>query len=69
MAFEDIMNSSNIYNRRLFKEEFKKIYNECHYNFPISNILLSNIISKWKINANRFTKSTVLYNINDYQNR
>ena len=36
-ACENIMNSSNIYDRRLFKEEFKKIYNECHYNFPISN--------------------------------
>ena len=55
--------------QKIFQEESKKIYYKNYYNFPISNTLLSNIISKWKSNANRFTKSTVLYNIYDYQNR
>ena len=64
-----IMNSSDIYDRRLFKEEFMKIYNNSKYNFPITNNLLSNIISKWKNISNRFNKTSVLFNPYDYQNR
>ena len=64
-----IMNSSDIYDRRLFKEEFMKIYNNSKYNFPITNNLLSNIISKWKNISNRFNKTAVLFNPYDYQNR
>ena len=63
------MNSSDIYDRRLFKEEFMKLYKNNKYNFLITNNLLSNIISKWKNISNRFNKTTALFNPYDYQNR
>ena len=68
---ENVMNSSSIYDRRMFKEEFKKIYNDPkhHFNFPLNNSLLSNIISNWKKNSYKFTKASVLYNKYDYELR
>ena len=52
------MNSSNIDDRSLFKESFKKLYNDPNikFLFPINNNLLSNIITKWKNNKYRFKK-------------
>ena len=73
--FEDlclnVMNSSNIFDRRLFKEEFKKIYNNPNYkfNFPLNNNYLSNLITKWKNTSNRFNKTSILFNKYDYENR
>ena len=49
------MNSSNIYDRNLFKDEKKKIYNNHSYPFPLDNNLLSNIITRWKNNSVNFT--------------
>ena len=68
---EDVMNSSNIYDRNLFKDEFKKIYNnpENNFNFPINNTYLGNIISNWKNKSYKFTKASVLYNKYDYNQR
>ena len=34
---EGILNASDIYDRVLFKENFKKIYNKYNYNFSINN--------------------------------
>ena len=65
----EIMEKSNIYDRRLFKEEFKKIYNQNKYNFPINENFLSNIISKWKKGSDRFTKMCVFKNKFDNENR
>ena len=45
---EELMDKSTIYDRRLYKEEFKNIYNKNKFNFPLNDNLLSNIISKWK---------------------
>ena len=47
---EEVMNSSNIYARNLFKDEFKKIYNnkQNNFNFPLNNTYLGNIISNWE---------------------
>jgi hypothetical protein len=45
---EKIKNSSDIYDRSLFKNKFKEIYNKNKYNFQINNNMLSNIITKWK---------------------
>ena len=55
---EGVMNNSSIYDRRLFKETFKEIYNNKsnNYNFPLNNNLLSNIISKWKQYTYKFKK-------------
>ena len=58
-----IMDKSNIYDRRLYKTEFKKLYNTKKYNFPINNNFLSNIITKWKANTVRFKKTYVLFKI------
>ena len=66
---EKVMNSSDIYDRGLFKTKFKDIYNKNKYNFQINNNMLSNIITKWKNNSNRFSKATVWDNTTDYQNR
>ena len=66
---EKIMNNSSIYDRTLFKNQFKDLYNKNKYNFEIDNNFLSNIITKWKQKSNRFTKYCVLDNVYDYQNR
>ena len=63
------MNSSNIYDRNLFKEQFKDIYNQNRFDFGINNNLLSRIITKWKYTSDKFNKSTVLKNMFDYDNR
>ena len=65
----DLMDNSNIYDRRLFKEEFKKIYNNNKFNFPINENFLSNIITKWKKSGDRFTKMCIYKNKYDYDNR
>ena len=63
------MNTSTIYDRTLYKNEFKKLYNKTPYNFEINNNFLSNLISKWKQNTNKFNKNCIFENIYDYQNR
>ena len=68
-ACYNVMNSSTIYDRNIYKDKFKDIYNKDNSNFQIDNNFLSNIISKWRNNSNRFTKSTVWDNIYDYENR
>ena len=65
---ENLMNNSSIYDRRLFKNEFKNIYNENKYSFEINDNFLSNIISKWRSKTDRFNKTTVLNNVYDYNN-
>ena len=67
---ENIMNKSNIYDRNLFKNTFKNLYNDKNndYDFLLNDNLLSNIISKWKNNSIRFTKSVALKEIKDYDN-
>ena len=62
------MDTSNIYDRNIFKNEFLKIYNMNKYNFPINNNLLSNIITRWKNSSVRFTKNCIIWNMTDYQN-
>ena len=62
------MNSSTIYDRKLFKNEIKKIYNNHTLIFSQDNNLLSNIITKWKNNSLYFTKFTCLKNQFDYNN-
>ena len=68
---ENIMNSSTIYDRHLFKEAFKKLYNDPNikYNFPLDNNFLSNIITKWKNTSYRFKKECILYDTKDFDNR
>ena len=68
---ENIMNSSTIYDWHLFKESFKKLYNDPNikYNFPLENNVLSNIITKWKTTSYRFKKECILYDTKDYDNR
>ena len=68
---ENIMNSSTINDRHLFKEAFKKLYNgpNIKYNFPLDNNYLSNIITKWKNTSYRFKKECISYDTKDYDNR
>ena len=66
---ESVMNSSDIYDRNIFKTKFLELYNNKKYNFPISNNILSNIITKWKNNSNKFNKATIWDNQFDYQKR
>ena len=65
---EGILNASDIYDRALFKETFKNIYNKYNYNFSINNDLLSNIISNWKRKSLNFTKYCIFQNKYDYNN-
>ena len=62
------MNSSTIYDRTLYKDKFKEIYNSEKFNFPINDNLLSNIINKWKNESNKFNKSITFNNKFDYKN-
>ena len=39
------MNTSNIYDRKIYKEHFKNIYNEKKFNFPLNNNILNSIIT------------------------
>ena len=63
------MNSSTVFNRPLFKEKFKEIYNSNKFNFPINTSFLSNIITKWKSTSYKMTKSIVFIEKFDYNNR
>ena len=42
---ENVMNTSNIYDRKIYKEHFKNIYNEKKFNFPLNNNILNSIIT------------------------
>ena len=64
----ELMDNSNIYDRRLFSAELKKICNN-KFNFPINDNFLSNIITKWKKSSDRFTKLYIFKNKYDYDNR
>ena len=66
---EEIMNNSNIYDRKLFKNKFKNIYNENKFNFPIDNNMLSNIINKWKNHSTKMNKFISLVETKDYKGR
>ena len=68
-ACNRVMDTSNIYDRKLFKELFINIYNTNDYKFPLNNDLLSNIINKWKNSSIRFTKNYIIWNMTDYENR
>ena len=63
------MNNSNIYDRKLFKNKFKNIYNENKFNFPIDNNMLSNIINKWKNHSTKMNKFITLVETKDYKGR
>ena len=63
------MDNSTIYDRRLYKEEFKKIYNSKKFSFLLNDNLLSNIITNWRKNSDRFTKACIFKNKFGYQNR
>ena len=63
------MNSSEIFDRNLYKDELKNLYNSRKFKFGIDNNFLSNIITKWKNKSNRFKKTRVLENPKDYNNR
>ena len=65
---ENVMNTSTIYDRNIYKEEFKKIYNNNQFNFTLTKNILTSIITNWKSHTNRFNKTTVLDNIYDYNN-
>ena len=64
-----MMNNSTIYDRRLFKEEFKNIYNKQKYDFQMNDNMLSNLINNWRKNCQRFTKLCIFNNKFDYENR
>ena len=44
------MNKSNNYDRRLFKEEFKNLYNNKSYKFDssLNDNMLSNFVTNWR---------------------
>ena len=43
------MNASTIYDRTLYKDKFKEIYNSEKYNFPLNDNIFSNIIGKMRV--------------------
>ena len=65
---ENIMNKSSIYNRNLFKTEFKNLYNKNKYDFPINNNLISKIITKWKNSSLKMNKSIIFTDKYDHNN-
>ena len=63
------MNKSSIYDRKLFKNDFRKIYNDNNYNFPLQEDKLNNVIANWKLTTNKFNKFSILENIKDNNGR
>jgi len=63
-----VLNKTDIYDRNLFKNKFKEIYNQNQYNFTLNNDLLSNIINNWKRNSIKFKKYSIYSNKYDYNN-
>lgn len=63
-----MLNKTDIYDRNLFKNKFKEIYNQNQYNFTLNNDLLSNIINNWKRNSIKFKKYSIYSNKYDYNN-
>ena len=57
------MDDTGVYDRRLFKEKMKELYN--NNNFIINNNKLNNFISQWKNNSNKFIKYSLFDNIED----
>ena len=51
---EEIIDSSSIYNRNLYKNKFKEIYNNNIYHFPINNKIFLNIMTKLKNSPYKF---------------
>ena len=51
-----IMDESNVYDRKLFKDKMTELYNNNNYNFIINNNKLNNFISQWKKNQINLTK-------------
>ena len=66
---EEIIDSSTIYDRNLYKNKFKEIYNNNIYDFPINNFMLPYIMTKQKNLSYKFKKECAQYNLYDYQNR
>ena len=46
---KEVMNASTIYDRTLYKDKFKEIYNSEKYNFPLNDNIFSNIIGKMRV--------------------
>ena len=65
----DLMNKSSIYDRKIFKNGFRKIYNENNYNFPLQEDKLNNLIANWKLTTNKFNKFHILENTKDNNGR
>ena len=65
------MNTSTFYNREMFKDRLKEIYNDLSnkYDFEINKSMLNNIISKSKSTSLKFNKGSVLIDQYDYKNR
>ena len=59
-----IMDESNVYDRKLFKDKMMELYNN-NYNFIINNNKLNNFISQWKNKSNKFNKNSIFDNIED----
>ena len=63
------MNNPTIYDRNIYKNRFKEIYNYNKFHFPLDNSILTNIITKQKNKSIRMNKSVALYERKDYKNR
>ena len=46
---ESVMNNSTIYDRNIYKNRFKEIYNKNKFYCPLDNYILSNIMPNGKI--------------------
>ena len=53
---EEIIDSSTIYDRNLYKNKFKEIYNNNIYDFPINNNMFLNMMTKLKNSCYKFKK-------------
>ena len=60
-----ILENSNIYDRKTFREKFKEFYNKHKFKFEINDNKLNNIITNWQKNSLRFNKYSIFENSND----
>ena len=65
----NFLEQSKIFDRKTFRDEFKKIYNSQQYRFDINDNKLNNIITNWQHNTVKFKKYSIFENNVDNKGR
>ena len=65
----NILDNANSFDRKLFREQFKDIYNSQNFKFDINDYKLNNIITNWQNNTIKFKKYSIFEHNTDNKGR